>query len=218
MGMEKLSLWAVPVYYFFWEHHETHKNNLVDICYSLEKRNDRSGVAPNVKQGLYESGFNFLNEPHESVAALAEFVKHSTFRAASDANRGLWTPGMNVQIKLHESWCHITRNGGYHDVHTHPGSSWSSIYYLDCAEMSVEPKNGLNRFYRPYDCMFKDASTMYLETDNSIDLNAKDGMLIVFPSWIQHSAMPYSGTQDRLVIAVNSQITIPDMSSVAIPV
>ena len=35
----------------------------------------------------------------------------------------------------------------------------------------------------------------------------KDGMLVLFPSYLIHYQAPYKGTQDRIVIAFNCSVT-----------
>jgi len=194
-------------YDFDWPDHAQHVDNIKRVCYELESQKDISNVAPDAKRGLYESGFNLLNYEDPSIRALAEWMKQCIFKAAADVNRAYWPKGMNVMVNIHESWCHITRDGGFHDMHVHPGSSWSAIYYVECGDMDPATKNGANRFYSPNNSMWIDAGTAYLSANNSIDINAEEGMMIVFPSHIAHSALTYRGQRDRIVIAVNSQVT-----------
>jgi uncharacterized protein (TIGR02466 family) len=126
---------------------------------------------------------------------------------------------MNVTVEIHESWCHITRDGGYHDMHAHPGSSWSAIYYVDTGDMgAAEDKNGVNRFYNPNNCAYADAGMAWTNRITSIDFRAEPGMMVVFPSWLQHSAVVYRGTKDRIVIALNCRITRSDMSQLSISI
>jgi hypothetical protein len=54
--------------------------------------------------------------------------------------------------------------------------------------------------------------------NTSIDFRAEPGMMIVFPSWVQHSAVVYRGKEDRIVIALNSRITQADMSQMSISI
>lgn len=189
-----------------WSDHDRHVDNIKRVCYELEKNKQVSGIAPDAKRGLYESGFDFLNYDDPSIRALAEFVRASIFRAAADANRKYWPAGANMAVNIHESWCHITRDGGYHDMHMHPGSSWSAIYYVDIGDMDTATKNGANRFYNPNHTMWNDMGSAYMTASTSIDFQAEPGMMIVFPSHIPHSALTYRGQKDRIVIAVNAQI------------
>lgn len=205
--MQPLPVWPVMFYDFDWPEHSKHVADIKRICYDLEKKNNVSGVATDAKRGLYESGFDLLNYDDPAMRAFADWVKMCMFKAASHANQRYWPKGMSVAVNVHESWCHITRDGGYHDMHIHPGSSWSAIYYVDCGDMNTAAKNGANRFYSPYNSMYTDAGTAWVSANNSIDFAAEPGMLIVFPSFVQHSAVTYRGQRDRIVIAVNAQIT-----------
>ena len=51
--------------------------------------------------------------------------------------------------------------------------------------------------------MTLDVGSHYLAT-NSNDWEPKDGVLIVFPSYLMHSALPYTGETDRVVISFNT--------------
>jgi len=206
--MQPLSLWPVQMYVFVWDEHTAHQTELKQVCRDLEAKKYVSHVSNSVKQGLYESGFNFVNIPNASVSAWADWVKDSVLKAARHANAQEWPAGLTVSVDLHESWCHITRDGGYHDNHIHPNSSWSGIYYLDCGDMDIETKSGINRFYNPITPNYSDAGTAWATSDNNVDINAISGMMIVFPSWIDHSALPYRGKNDRFILSFNSQIKL----------
>lgn len=206
--MQSLPLWPIPFYTFTWADHEQHANQLKTICHELESQNKFSNVTAEVKQNLYESTFDFAEYPNASVRAWADWTKDCFFKASSQANKPYWPPGLNIEIQLHESWCHITRDGGYHDMHIHANSSWSCIYYLDIGNTNVENKNGVNRFYNPNSTCYNDAGTVYLSQSASIDISPRNGMLVVFPSWLQHSALLYRGTQPRYILSANSRITV----------
>lgn len=207
--MQPMPIWPTMFYTFDWPEHQQHATALKQVCRDLEQRNYVSNVAPSAKKGLYESGFDFVKHPDPAVEAWGNWVKGCMFQASHHANKALWPTGLNVQIELHESWCHITRDGGYHDVHAHPNSTWSSIYYLDCGDMDSTTKNGLNRFYNSNNTMYIDAGSSYMSQNNSIDILHEPGMLIVFPSWVQHSALPYRGQRERYILSANCQVTVP---------
>lgn len=193
------------MYQFEWEQAAEHQQNLITVCYDLEQKKSTSGVASNIKQGLYESNFDFFNYDHDSVRALLEWCRNSVFEAAKDANAKHWPANARIGISVHEAWCHITRSGGYHDMHMHPNSSWSGIYYIRSADSDVHAKNGCNRFYSPIMPGYTDIGTRWASLTSSFDIQATDGQLIIFPSWILHSGMPYTGNTDRVVVAFNCQ-------------
>lgn len=205
-------------YDFQWAEHHRHRQALIDVCYDLEKKKSISGVAPDAKYGLYESGFDFVTVPDPAVTSFANFAKDCFFKAAADANKKYWPKGMNVTVEIHESWCHITRDGGYHDMHIHPNSSWSAIYYVDVGDTGGSNKNGVNRFFNPNNSMYLDAGTAWCTANNSIDIMPEPGMMIVFPSWIQHSATTYRGKKDRIVIALNCKINRVELGDISLPI
>ena len=214
--MQPINVWPVIMYDFQWAQHQKYKQQLKQVCQDLESKNSQSNVAPSAKRGLYESGFDFVTVPDPAVEALSHWIKDCLFKSAANANREYWPAGANINIEIHESWCHITRDGGYHDMHTHPGSSWSAIYYLDTGDMDAASKNGLNRFFCPYNNMYIDAGTAWTSRNTSIDITAQEGMLIVFPSFVQHNALSYRGEKERYVISVNSKVSLANMSTVTL--
>ena len=214
--MQPINVWPVIMYDFQWAQHQKYKQQLKQVCQDLESKNSQSNVAPSAKRGLYESGFDFVTTPDPAVEALSHWIKDCLFKSAANANREYWPAGANINIEIHESRCHITRDGGYHYMHTHPGSSWSAIYYLDTGNMDAASKNGLNRFFCPYNNMYIDAGTAWTSRNTSIDITAQEGMLIVFPSFVQHNALTYRGEKERYVISVNSKVTLANMSTVTL--
>lgn len=204
--MQPISLWPVWFYDFQWEAHDQHTDRLREVCYQQEQARNVSTIATNAKGGLYESGFNFLELDDPAVAALARWMREGFESAARHANQMVWSPGRQVRVHMHESWCHITRDGGFHDIHAHPDSSWSAIYYIDTGDMRGGTINGVNRFYNPNHSMYVDAGTAWMQNQTSTDFYAEPGMMIIFPSWVHHSALTYRGEQDRLVIAANCRI------------
>lgn len=186
-----------------WSQHQTYQSALLNICYKLQQDRNESGVAPRAKN-LYESDFDFLKLDDPAVKELLEYCRSSVFEAANHANRGRWEAGARIGVDIHESWCHITTQGGYHDAHTHPNSSWSGIYYIRAGESDLESRNGVNRFYAPWmPTAYSDIGTLWNSQLSSIDMPAEDGSMIVFPSWLLHSGMPYQGSVDRVIMAFN---------------
>jgi len=204
--MQNLPLWPVQFYDFQWQDHGKYYKDLVRVCHEQEALKKTSGVAPEVKGNLYESAFDFLTLEDPAVQAFGTWIKNSFYQASQEANRRYWPAGIQIAIEVHESWCHITRDGGYHDMHVHPNSSWSCIYYLETGDMDVTSKNGVNRFFNPMHSMYQDAGTAWTTANTSVDFRAEPGMLIVFPSWIQHNAVVYRGQKERIVISANCRV------------
>ena len=205
--MQTAYFWAVPFYDFSWDQHLQHKEALVQVCRRQRQLQDRSDTALTVKRDLYESSFDFAQLPDPAVQAWAAWARDCLWQAVSHSNKQHWSPRDQIQIELHESWCHITTDGGYHDTHVHPMSSWSLIYYLERGDMDGAAKNGINRFFAPYENMYVDAGTSWTTHNTSIDIDADEGSLVVFPSWIRHNALTYRGQRERIIISANSRVS-----------
>jgi hypothetical protein len=48
---------------------------------------------------------------------------------------------------------------------------------------------------------------------SSIDAPIENGLLLLFPSYLLHSGLPYSGQEDRVVIAFNAKVFLRSSSS-----
>ena len=196
-------LFPVCLFEFMWKDYSTHKQDLIDYCYELEEVPMTITVAAGSKQSLFESKFNFLRTPRPSIKALTDFFYQSLWEVVTDMNGHIWRDSKKAML-IHESWCHITRTGGYHDVHRHGACSWCGIFYLDKAATDKETRNGVNRFYNDILNLGADEGNLYMES--YIDAEPEDGKLIIFPSHMLHSALAYVGDTPRIVIAFNAQV------------
>jgi uncharacterized protein (TIGR02466 family) len=200
--------WITQIFTIDNPDHAQIKPGLVEYVYELERRgSEQSTVAPGAKGNMFESKFNLFHHDQPEVKRLKDFCLSSVHQIAAKLNAGLWSPDDRVQVNAVESWCHITRSGGYHDVHTHPMCSWCGIYYIDPGDSDVRGKNGVNRFYEPRINVnfYSDYATRYLYQEGSVDMPSTEGMLVIFPSYLRHSALPYTGEKDRLIVAFNSR-------------
>ena len=203
--------WRTPIVEVMNPDHARLKAGLVRHAYEIERRAKgpiASGVAPLAKSGLYESPFDlFATADVPEVGSLRAFCAQSVAEIVvglhQQANGGRNVLGA-VAVHIVEAWMHITRDGGYHDVHTHPGFSWCGIYYVQSGESTADPPNGVNRFYPPWDVGYQDVgSTVY--QPEVFQPAAVDGKLILFPGYVRHSAVPYRGPTDRILVAFNAR-------------
>jgi len=209
---------AWPTMFFLrpWDQHGVHREAIIAFLRGLQARQSRpvaSGVAEGMKSphGLHEGTFDLLREPHESLTQLARFIEQTVASAATIAN-GNEVPAEELIVSVTDSWYHITNEAGFHDAHHHHGCSWCGIYYLQIGESGRRPgggaPNGGSRFYCPFltGGQYVDYGNRYLK--GSLDMPLEDGLLLLFPSFLLHSGLPYRGAQDRIVIAFNSQVHV----------
>ena len=192
--------------------HEQYKDQLITFIKEYDIQNkveEKNFVSNHIKYNMAESAptLKFFEEANNVVlnnlkeyfeALIIDLYKVLCSRA-KDSN---FQDGI---CEVTESWYHITKTGGYHDLHNHAHSSFSAIYFLDVSECDY--KNGSIRFYKPFNTIVpvNDIGLNWIQND-LIDFIPKNGQIIVFPGFLDHSAIPYYGKSDRYVIAVNARI------------
>ncbi len=205
--------WPTALFTRTWEDHAREAPAIIERLYALKDQqaaNIQSDVAPRAKadDGLFEGELNLLDDPHPGLAKLKAFLAQTVAQVVH-VMTGKKVEPRRLAVRISDSWYHITNDGGFHDVHTHSQCSWCGIYYVRAGETGRGGKgapNGGNRFYSPFMAggRFQDFGSTYM--DNAyVDPPAQDGMVIIFPAYLQHSALPYRGEEDRIVIAFNSQ-------------
>ncbi len=108
-------------------------------------------------------------------------------------------------------WANINRHGHGNELHSHPGSFWSGVYYVDDGGAFDDPSlGGELEFLDPR----APGATMYaphlafalpggLSVGTKETVRPKAGRLVMFPAWLLHQVRPYRGSAQRISIAFN---------------
>lgn len=207
--------WPSIVYEVKMPNYNDIKNEVVNFIQNVkvEKPINHSDDAPggigpheqSHKKFLKESYATlFENDENKYFNDVKNFCLDATLSIAIQ-NNFRYADTSHWMIAASESWYHITKNKGFHDMHTHPHSPWCGIFYADIGNSNVKTQNGINRFYNPNVASPPIAGNEYISY-TSIDAEPEDGKLLVFPGSVPHSALPYYGEKDRIVISFNSEI------------
>lgn len=146
-----------------------------------------------------------------------EFSASAVRDTAKKANQGVWpSESVDLQIEINGIWFQISNHGAHHDIHTHGNCSWSAVYIVDVDPTDHQTNNpgskamnGITRFYSP---LFERLGGAYMDYGNAylqnatVDFDPMPGRLLVFPSWLPHQAMPYTGQRDRIIISFNASV------------
>lgn len=218
MEIKASLLWATPIVEVTNPDHARLKPGLIRCCYEMEKQAAtpiESGVAPSLKSNLYESRFDLFTCDVPEIREFRQFCAQTLGqvipRLRADAT-GFRDPLPQLTINIFESWAHVTRDGGYHDIHLHPNCSWCGIYYLETGDCTYQPPNGVNRFFPPGEFTYVDFGVQaYPRTP--VTAQPTEGKLVLFPSYVAHSATPYRGKRDRIVLSFNARIVPTQQAS-----
>lgn len=209
LTIEEINVWTTPLYVTKMPDHEFLKEALLTAVYeqkALQSTEIESQIAPTAKHALHESTLDFLELADANIMEAKRALEELILEVASAVNRDFWPEGAEIDAHIIESWYHVTQKGGYHDAHSHPNCSWCGIYYLEPGDASDAQSGGLNRFYDPRVNAehYADLGTAYLGGQGVWDFTPTEGQIVIFPSYLKHSALPYFGDKDRVVLAFNA--------------
>lgn len=208
-------MWASFTAETIWEDHDKYKEGLRELIYEDAKKLINpidSGVAERVKSNLSEPPLDLFVKyaEDERLKPLLQFIDEkiaNIYLSLCEKYASSKPFPKDFDIFFRDSWYHITKDRGYHDMHFHGNSSFCGIYYLDVGECDLVNANGVNRFLSPFVPSTDDIDQGYAWWSREfLDIEPKDGKLVIFPGYLYHNATPYQGNKDRLIFAFNSQI------------
>lgn len=97
------------------------------------------------------------------------------------------------------AWANIHDEGGFNTQHNHPGCLLSGCFYLSVPEGSgqlvlIDPRPAVN-------ISVLDGTGPNCRRVHRV--NPEEGLLIVFPNWLEHSVEPHENELPRISIAMN---------------
>ena len=111
-----------------------------------------------------------------------------------------WLPKYSI-----ESWINVSERGGFNLPHSHPQALLSAVYYLKVPSGSGDivfrdPRQGAN--LSPFH-----GAKQICPPNNSADIRItpKEGLLLIFPNWLEHWVDQHKGEGERISIALNAQ-------------
>lgn len=184
--------WGTPIFQRMTPESEKLNEALIDEV----ERADREEKPLSLSMvSAHKTGFSLLKSPSDAVVALHQLI----FEAADTMNR--WCMGDTLADEvadsmISEAWGVIYRTYGYHKLHLHHGSAWSGVYYVKTGDLP--PGAGAIEMIDP-----RQASRPRSDAGGIRSIDPKPGMLIAFPSWVQHFVTPVEGSTERICIAFN---------------
>lgn len=105
-------------------------------------------------------------------------------------------------------WAMILCDGGYIVAHDHADAHWSIAYYVDAgdADPETDPDSGALAFLSPVGGAGSVGGTSLFPS--TFTVRPRDGVLVVFPGWLQHYVHPYRGTRPRISVSCNVRMEL----------
>jgi uncharacterized protein (TIGR02466 family) len=109
---------------------------------------------------------------------------------------------LDTEFYITNSWSTRNPPGTRHSEHYHAHSIFSGIYYVDVEDGDII-FSANSQFSRDY--KFRYNVTQYNPLNSNIfKLSPKPGMLIIFPSWVNHQVTENKENKDRRIIGFNA--------------
>jgi uncharacterized protein (TIGR02466 family) len=165
-------------------------------------------------RGGWQSADDFLVWGGAAGKALVDRVKALASEISFYQDASGSSPKADWRVN---AWANISAPGDANAVHTHPGAFWSAVYYVHFDAPATEGTNpssneGALELLDPRGAlplMFEPRLRMrlkgYLSAGLSEFHHPVPGQLVMFPSWLPHAVVPYSGADgsQRISIAMN---------------
>lgn len=98
-------------------------------------------------------------------------------------------------------WANMNVVGSPHKMHSHPNNFLSGVYYVQ-----TEKGSDTINFHDPRvqtGIIRPPATELSAENTDQVVVNIKDGMFLLFPSWLQHSVDANQSTKTRISVSFN---------------
>jgi uncharacterized protein (TIGR02466 family) len=111
-------------------------------------------------------------------------------------------------------WANVSGPGAYNQPHTHAGILWAAVFYVDAGMEGADGDVGGRIYFEdprhPLPTMrlgsFRMAGADGKPQDYQSSIRPAAGDLILFPAWLKHGVEPYSGTSQRISLAMNIDV------------
>ena len=162
--------------------------------------------------GGWQSSWDLADWGGPAVARVLEAARSLATRLTADRQ------GNPVEIDWQVNcWANVNRHGHGNEFHTHPGAFWSGSYYVADGgpgmggggpggqgwggEFEVQDPRGVApAMYAP---LLTFAGPGGPSVGAAEQIAPVAGMMVLFPSWLQHAVRPYRGEAVRISIAFN---------------
>ena len=182
-----------PIWVSKIDNYEKINNDMLNYILDL-KKNDPSGLTKSNFKGWHSKDFDLKNKEPKSFI---EGIKKNINVALNDMN---WD--LNKQsVKINNLWAIINEKGAWNQKHHHSNSDLSAAYYVSAHESC-----GDIVFYDPRPApVYKNPITKNPNNLNATvnSIKPEDGMLVLFPSYLEHSVNPNMSDKKRIVISFN---------------
>jgi uncharacterized protein (TIGR02466 family) len=191
------SVFATPIFSHALKDSESLNSQLRELILEIEGKGSKISRS---NQGGWQSAPDFFRWDKPPVTSLERHIGHAINVATL---RVTAKPELRFRMDLY-GWAAVNRSGHYNTTHVHPMATWSGVYYVDPGDDETGEPGGLLEFIHPVAASVMTFFPNVLPSARVVQ--PKAGMLILFPSYLQHSVRMYRGEKPRICVPFNAHL------------
>ncbi len=197
------SFFGVPLLRMCWPDIDGVNQSLADLILDLEARTP--SVAQS-NQGGWQSEKTLEQVRHPAIRELLSWIDIGTYMVMSDLVGEATVDELPEKWTV-SAWANVNRSGHFNGMHYHVGGFWSGVYYVALEQSSAEnPQAGAIGFRSPSASGIIASNTraprsLQQAFRQELCLQPEPGLMLIFPSWLEHWVNPYVGETPRISVA-----------------
>ena len=101
------------------------------------------------------------------------------------------------------AWANLNRSGDWNNLHFHSGSTWSGTYYVSAGDSPPADRPDAGRLALVDPLLASQMSFFPGVLPQFLEFAPRPGLMVLFPSYLQHIVRPYLGESPRISVAFN---------------
>lgn len=198
--MQIIEAFPTPIVTHLWPNSESLNS---ELCQLINKLAQESQSQQNSNVGGFHSNTQFI---HTQAGPVIQ-IKNRILQLAQVMGEYY---GLSKDAALDANlagWANLMTNGNYHRLHSHPDCHWSGVYYVSTGKLIPDAKpNGNLQFQDPRSGANR-LIVRGLEMVPAVTIAPTPGLMVMFPSYLEHYVHPFFGEGSRISIAFNLRIT-----------
>jgi uncharacterized protein (TIGR02466 family) len=149
----------------------------------------------------WHSPTDFFRRPEASFKALAEQINVALTTATRQVS-----PKLDLSDKAYalQGWINVNERGAYNTPHSHPDHEWSGVYYVKIPP-GAEGRSGHIEFLDPRGPVQQMEGLQSAYFVPKVRRAPREGLMLVFPSYLRHWVYPNEQDDVRISIAFNAR-------------
>jgi uncharacterized protein (TIGR02466 family) len=131
------------------------------------------------------------------IRHMREMTKEATLRL--HAEFGIKPPEPLVWTL--SAWANVNRQGDFNNMHTHPGATWSGVYFVDSGSSNPGAGDTALQLSDPNSTRTNIFFPELLSA--TVRVSPEPGLMVLYPSYVPHAVPPHQGDRPRISIALN---------------